>query len=352
MSSSLSALSAVITQQTQPSHYPNAVAFCVDNKYLPYALFVAQQLLDLNEKAYDICVCVPDLSQIPSAFLQKNIRFVEMQVMGLDTLPVGKLSLAAYNRLFLPQLFANDYQYIIYLDADTFINRPFYHDLMTVVAGFNPDFCIAAAPDIMEIVRVVEPKQKFLQKKWHYFNAYFTKNHVYRNSGVLVFHVKNCVQQDITNNILTYAFSHIALLEAHDQSAINQFLLDKIAILPFSYNWQMHKLSYPLTQETQPHIIHFIAENKPWSLDTQYTHDYIAIYQDFLNQYFPTLAKPPITKAQLRSQHPKHTNPLREKISLIGQSIRTTLRKPDYANPATKAHVKQVLSEFPFSSQS
>lgn len=346
--SNSSSLSVVITQQTQPSHYQNAVAFCVDNKYLPYALFVAQQLLDLDEKAYDICLCVPDLTQVPSEFLQKNIRFVEMQVLGLDTLPVGKLSLAAYNRLFLPQLFANDYQYIIYLDADTFINRAFYHDLMPIVANFDPNFCIAAAPDIMEVVRVVEPNQKFLQKKWHYFGAYFAKNHVYRNSGVLVFNVKNCVKNNITNKVLTYASSHIEQLQLHDQSALNQCLLDQLALLPFNYNWQIHKYSHPLTQEKQPYIIHFISDNKPWTLDNEYTHDYIDIYQKFLTTYFPALATPPITKAQLRTQNPKHANPLREKISLIGKSIRTAIRKPDYANPATKAKVSQVLSQPPF----
>lgn len=353
MSNASSSLSAIITQQTQSSSYQNAIAFCVDNKYLPYALFVAQQLLHLNENAYDICVCVPDLTQIPAVFLQKNIRFVEMQVLGLDNLPVGKLSLAAYNRLFLPQLFANDYQYIIYLDADTFINRAFYHDMMQVIAEFNTDFCIAAAPDIVEIVRVIEPNTKTFRSKLPYLNYYQEREHTYRNSGILVFNINNCLNANISNKILNYAFNNIKELLYHDQSALNKSLLGDLALLPFTYNWQLHKLVYHITQEVNPYIIHFIGENKPWSLDNKYTKPYIKYYHEFLTEFFPSIASYPVTKDKQREQSPKYANPIKEAISVFGRNIKSTFKPLDENSVATSEQVNQtrnILQKPPFSS--
>ncbi|WP_227430616.1 glycosyltransferase family 8 protein [Psychrobacter sp. I-STPA6b] len=311
----LSQLNANITEQNRPATHDNALAFCVDNNYLPYALFVAHQFIAHHpDNPCDICICLPDISQIPQHLLSSSIRFVELQIEGMDNLPVGRLSLAAYHRLFLPQLFAEDYDYIIYLDADAYIMRPFYTQIMQLIQSYPEDFSVAAAADVMELKLQITPSRKF-SKVESYVLKYHQHKHLYRNSGVLILNTKNYRQQDVLPRVFGYAFEHINELQCHDQSALNGALLHEIAILPFMFNWQVHSLTYELTDEFKPYIIHFIGNNKPWRLTNRYTQPFQESYQQFIEKNFPKQEFSVYTEYEKRQKQPKYDNSIRELIS-------------------------------------
>lgn len=304
---------AAIRRQTATKNHPNSVAFCVDDNYLPYALFVANQLLKVETFPIDICICLPSIDNIPPAFQNTAIRFVEIDIEGIDNLPTDHLSLAAYYRLFLPELFASDYDHIIYLDADVYIRRPFLHSLFNVIKGFNQDFSVAAAPYMGEVELITFGKLNHT-KIQRYLERYHKLGHLYRNSGVLVFNVTLFNQQDILNKILTTTIQYPDHLESHDQSALNLTLLDKLALLPLSYNWQLNQFSQTIIDDINPHIVHFVNINKPWAIRHDYLTPYIAEYVDFLNLHFPDLNVNPLTYDQKRKENPKYKG-IKEAIS-------------------------------------
>ena len=350
-------VSATISDQIGETKHANTLAFCVDDNYLPFALFAAEQFITLHPNLpCDICICMPDISKVPEKLKNKPIRFIELSISGIDSLPVGRLSLAAYYRLFLPQIFEDTYKYIIYLDADTYIKRPFYNDLLKHVANFKPDFCVAAASDIMELKfrSSFNGKQTKVDKVVDkYVKSYHESDHVYRNSGVLVFNTKNYVEADISSKVFNYAIENADSLQCHDQSALNRVLLSEIELLPFDFNWQINKLTYKFTESIDPYIIHFISNNKPWLTDNKYTSKYQDFYKDFLLANFPEITPEILTMFDQRRKSPKYDNPIREFISREWQRFKSNLSESfmqisGFEKAKDKYNIVHILTDEPF----
>ena len=351
MSFTLTDISVTISKQTGQARNSATLAFCVDENYLPYAIFVAEQFIHLHpDMPCDVCICLPDISIVPEKFINSQIRFIELSIIGIESLPVGRLSLAAYHRLFLPQVFRDTYKYIVYLDADTYINKAFYNDIMSCVDKFPTKFCVAAAADITEL-NFRSPFRKKYKKIDIYVNSYHLLDHIYRNSGILVFNTKNYNDEGTLAKIFTYAINNSKHLQCHDQSALNGALLKDIALLPFDFNWQIHKLTYKITKATNPYIIHFISDNKPWRIDNKFTKGYQDIYKEFLKNNFPDLVLNVLTAYEQRLKTPKYKNPIREFVSMQGQHLRNGLAYT-YSEllrpPKNKYNSRQILIDFPF----
>lgn len=345
-------LFAKIITESKAALFNNAIVFSVDDNYLPYATFVANQIFKLEPNLkLDICICLPDISAVPEKFLNSEIRFIELEITGLEALPVGRLSLSAYHRLFLPEILAADYQYLIYLDADTYILKPFTQDILSVIRSLDNNFAVAAAPDIAELQLKVVDKSKRLKIE-SYVNNYHQYNHTYRNSGVLVFNTKNYLMEDTRNKILDYAFQNISMLRCHDQSALNGALKTEIALLPFRFNWQAHKLTIGLVSEYQPYILHFIGENKPWQLKNYFTENYYRDYLDFFeNEYDRDRVNVEVlTTYERRLKSPKYSNKVRETISREAQKLKQSLATGKYKLSTPELNkVRKTLNTYEFS---
>ena len=343
--------SATVLRKSGQKKKKNTLAFCVDEGYLPYALFVAEQFIACyDELPCDICICLPDMDAVPEKFLKSDIRFIEFSVDGIDSLPVGQLSLASYHRLFLPQMFDGIYEYIIYLDADTFINRPFYDELKNVIETLDKDFCVAAATDISELV-LRSPNGLENRKSDEYFGAYHQLDHIYRNAGVLVFNTDNFNRKQVFNKVFSYVSENVSNLRCHDQSALNGAVLKEIAFLPFSFNWQMHKLTLDILDDANPYIIHFISENKPWSLDNRFTRRYQSYYKDFMMANFPERGVDIISVYQRRNLFPKYSHPVREYVSkniVRVKDLMVRIKSIRMSNNSDKCARRDILINHPF----
>lgn len=313
-------------KETKKSYFDDAIVFSVDTNYLPFAIFVANQIIELEPNlSLDICICTTDIKAVPKKFYDSKIRFVEIEVNGLDNLPCGRLSASAYHRLFLPDLFAEDYRYLIYLDADTFILKPFTEDLISYLNKLDPCFSIAAAADICELQHklVAKSHRKKINK---YLEQYHQCGHIYRNSGVLALNVKSFLKNNTLDRVIQYAFNKAKELRCHDQSAINGALNTEIALLPFTYNWQVHKLTFSLINDYNPYIIHFIGENKPWNTMNTLTREYTSSYDIFFkNNFFAGYNLEILTPYQKRSKNPKYPNIIRETISKQNEKFKNIL---------------------------
>ena len=346
MGSTLANISANISKQTGQAKNSNTLAFCVDENYLPYALFVAEQFIHLHpDMPCDVCICLPDISMVPEKFINSKIRFIELSINGIESLPIGPLSLAAYHRLFLPKIFEDTYKYIIYLDADTYLNKPFFYDLLLHINNLSENFCVAAAADIIEL-KIRSVCDNNIKIKEDYINLYHRYNHIYRNSGMLVFNTKNYNDQNILNKVFTYAVHNIAHLQCHDQSALNGALLSDIALLPFDFNWQIHKLTYQITEAMDPYIIHFISNNKPWHTDNRYTKNYQKFYREFLSVNFPELTRDISTIYDQRRKSPKYNNPVKEFFSREWQNIKSNIS--NLKKTKNEYNIRSILTDTPF----
>lgn len=347
-----SRISARISYQTGKPKNSNTIAFCVDENYLPYALFVAEQFINLHpDLPCDICICLPDISKVPEKFINTHIRFIELSIQGIEFFPVGSLSIATYHRLFLPSIFENTYEYIIYLDADTYINKPFYSDLIYFISNIKNSFCVAAAADELQIS--YSPHFKGKEKSFEsYVSPYHKFDHIYRNAGVIVFDTKNYNEDEILSKVLKYSFKNHDKLTFHDQSALNSTLLSSIALIPFSFNFQVHKYTYNLVNEMNPYIIHFIGAQKPWSIKNIYTESYKDFYINFISKKFPDMVIDISTLSEKRRKTIQHNNPFREFISreryCMKSYLKNTLMKVS-ASRKDKYNIKQVLINPPFS---
>lgn len=312
-------ISAKITGHNKPAVFSNAVCFAVDQNYLPFAIFVANQILEKEtSRDFDVVICLPDLNMAPTLWLDSPIRFCALSTQGVNDFPVDHLSLAAYYRLFLPHAFRHEYQNIIYLDADTYLTRAFLSDFFKKIPT---DLVIAAAPDIANIcldcnLKMSEGHKKHLK---NYLSRYESKNHTYRNSGVLIINTENYIKRNCLERILETSIENLNKLTYHDQTALNMSLLNEMQILSFEYNWQADDRINHLFENFKPALIHFIGLNKPWKSSIGFLGKYSTEYTTFLKENFPDLNNEKISSHDSayknRLKNPKYKNRLREDFS-------------------------------------
>ena len=132
---------------TRAASHRNAIVFCTDENYLPYALFAAEQLRrTVTDIEFDIVICAPDGTTVPDTLAYLNIRLAVIETDGLFNglyLDVRRTE-AVYHRLVLPHVFAGEYERILVLAADIFVVGG---DFASLFKTELQDFAIAAVRD-------------------------------------------------------------------------------------------------------------------------------------------------------------------------------------------------------------
>lgn len=294
---------------TEPKKHDNAIVFAVDEGFLPFAFFAAKKITQLEPKRdFDVVICLPPDANIPSHLLNAGVRFVHWSIKGLDGLPTGRLTLAAYHRIFLPELFYSEYIKILYLDADCYPCRPFFSELLES----NKEAIISMAPDCMEIKRRCTGHVGLDIEKMKNMSNY------YRNSGVAFFDVKKFIDSGLYKDVFSYMEKNFSTLKCHDQSVLNFSLEGRISMLNYEYNWQYVPWVQGVFSSFDQAIIHFVGYTKPWlrgadGASKKYTKE----YTEFLSNYFPDY-KPALSKEsiQWRLENPKYKG-VKESVSVI-----------------------------------
>lgn len=338
-----------IKQSTQPARNKKAVALCVDRAYLPYASFVARQIMEKEKvRHFDIVICLPDTEKIPTS-PDGDIRYCTVDFSAIHGLPVGRLSSATYHKIFLPQIFKDEYEQILYLDADVYVNAPCVSDILD---NHTEGKGLMMTIDISEIER----KSGF---NFHnaYLNRYIALKHQYRNAGVILFNTRRLLEIDYLEQMMEYAKKNRQKLLRHDQTLINTVLHDEIGSLSFLYNYQLIDTTIPLIAEFQPKILHFVGELKPWNTEAGFIGSFHAQYERHMEAYFPTHQLDSKTEFELkyesRKKKRKYKNPIREQMSLsvfVGkEKLKHVLAFFDEESPdnvMNSPKIRQILSRF------
>lgn len=338
-----------IQNSNKPSQNKRAVAFCVDKAYLPYASFVAHQIVEKEpNRDFDIVICVPHTETLP-ANGSSVIRYCAIDYSCMLNLPVGRLSMATYHKIFLPAIFGGEYEQILYLDADVYLNSTCISSLMD---GHKENKGLAMAVDISEIER-----KSGLNSHNNYLNRYVDLNHQYRNAGVILFNTKRLLEIDYLNQLMNYAHKNRQKLLRHDQTLINTVLCNEISSLSFLCNYQLIDTTIPLLEEFQPKILHFVGELKPWNTEFGFIGSFHTEYNNFISTHFPTHQLHSKSEFELkyesRKKKRKYKNPVREQLSLkafVGKEklkgIIAYFSKPWDPEAAERPKIRRILSRF------
>lgn len=233
-----------------------AIYLCCDARFFPYALFLINQIATKNpDRDFDlVLMCSTPLPDHP-LLETHDVRVVQIDTDKLEVqLPVNaRISLASYLRIFGPGIFAQDYDRLLYLDADVFYQRG---DLSQLLRRDMKGFAIAGVRDMPQ-----------MRKPWRVpgdFKVMGLPQAKYFNAGVMLIDVPQWHKDRIEARALELAARVGDRLEYHDQSALNGTVqgqwLEMNPIWNFTYSHQ----SMFFSGMFDVCLYHFVGRRKPF----------------------------------------------------------------------------------------
>ena len=266
--------------------YRKAVVLCVDSSYLPFALFLALQIHQKEpSRDYDICLISDECLQIPPAFEHLKIKlFPPLDDDEYKSFKVTHLARSAYLRMWAPRILEHEYDRIIYLDSDIFL------DAVGLSRLFDIDMqqmSVAAVRDVQQWYRPQRNVKEF-ELAGRPLRPYF-------NSGFLLIDTARYQENQVLERAIEIAEAHPEWICHHDQSLLNLSLDGRWLELSPVWNWQW-PWKYPLfTDWIGPRFLHFIGENKPWNDPEGYCPKRFQMaYSEFFEHYFPLMPPVPV----------------------------------------------------------
>lgn len=229
------------------------------------ALFVAAEAARRAGGAYDVHI-MAEASELDEA----QRRW--MDAHGIQALPDldfprlrkvaiadPRLTPATLIRLVMPQIFAERYDRVLYLDADVEIRgeiAPLFHlDL-----GGAP---LAAVP----LVRPPEDlgRRDRTALETHCDALGMTRPYRYFNSGVMLIDTARWVAEDLGERVLSFVERNPHLWRLPDEDALNAVLDGRIAELSPIWNFRSWERTLPrIGKRIAPVIMHYDGPEKPW----------------------------------------------------------------------------------------
>lgn len=296
----------------------HVICVTIDGNYLPYGLFVLDQIAALHPAPRDFDLCIVTTGPLPDHPLTHDlgVRICTLRSDALSGFPRNThIPVATFMRLHCARALV-DYDRILYLDCDLFIRRGDFEALLNVDMGPHP---VARARDPFQFRhpnRIPKDMKKLGLGAFKYLSA-----------GVQLIDTKRYNELEIGEQALAMGKARPDDLLTLDQSAINAVLQGGFGELPPGWNWLYGFRTIYFTELYDPPILHFAGRRKPWNtLNGEFPERYSAVYRAFFNTHFPELAAamPPFTppsknrKAHLRYLF-NHINGLRTLLPAFDQ---------------------------------
>jgi lipopolysaccharide biosynthesis glycosyltransferase len=141
--------------------------------------------------------------------------FNDLNLMIQKEVNVDHLSLAAYARLFIPNILDESVKKALYLDVDILVND----DLSTLFKLDLESNLIAGVRSIIDLSTSFDQKHLF---------------HI--NSGVIIWNLVECRKFSFVEKSMEYIKSTKSTLKFHDQTVINEICKGRIFELDLKYN--------------------------------------------------------------------------------------------------------------------
>lgn len=266
---------------SRPPRHRRAIVFCCDQNYLAFASHAAAQIASLVEKpAFDICICYGQQAVVlPESLAGLGIRLCHIDVGDVfDGLRLDKgKTHDVYLRIALPTAFAGEYDKILYLDSDIFIQGGDFNALLDIDVAPH---CIASVRDNVQW-RTPNRQNKRNTIKGIVPSAYF-------NAGIMLMDVHAYTEQELMRRCIEFGRARRQDLKRHDQNLYNAVLQNDWAEISPVWNWQYSWSTRLFAVFAYPNIIHFIGPAKPWKDQSgQFEPRFADSFARFIRTHFP-----------------------------------------------------------------
>jgi lipopolysaccharide biosynthesis glycosyltransferase len=186
---------------------------------------------------------------------------------------------ATLARLALGDLLPEQYEHIIYLDGDIYINGDIYPLIAHTV---GEDRILAACDGIWLLDGESSWRWKDTRTYLDHLGVADPKD--YFNAGVLAF--RRSSWKKLSKNALEYYLGSSATCRFHDQSALNAVCIGSREILNPSYNFSSLYANLNVADTCDIRIIHFTGAMKPWFYDgPPWNGRFLNFYREVLERY-------------------------------------------------------------------
>ncbi len=305
----------MLLSASAPARNRRAVILTTDARGTQLAQFVAWRIAKAEPvRDYDICVCT-----LGEALPLAHPGLPEIRACAVDPEPFegvrtgSKWPAETYLKHYLPVLFAQDYDQIVYLDTDV---MPLDTPLSRLFAEAVPGRAVSA------VLAVSNWRQKLAKQTVAYHNSLGLRGQAYCNAGVLVFDVAACISSDLWGRMIAESGNRPQRFRLYDQSLLNSVLQGDWAPLSLRWNWQMYAMPARLAGRARPHLLHFLGNSKPYienpaNLSRPYRKDYEDFFLQVLGQPMPVFA--------FGHRNPKRAWPRRPNLSNVIGFLRARL---------------------------
>lgn len=231
----------------------NAVCFCTDRNMAVPALCVATEAARRARGAYDVHVFAEaaELDAAHRAWMARHgihsppdLSFPRLHTTGATA---GRIPPASLIRLLMPQLLAERYDRLLYIDVDTEIHG----DLAPVFELDLQGNILAAAT-----ARASEPHCRALG---------MTARHRYFNSGVMLIDVARWNAESVGERALQFIERNAAICKLPDEDALNAVVDGRIVVLSLIWNFRADYMRLRRASDlVTPVIRHYDGPHKPW----------------------------------------------------------------------------------------
>jgi lipopolysaccharide biosynthesis glycosyltransferase len=243
----------------------NAVCVCTDRNMVLPAVYVAAEAARRAAGAYDVHVLTEqgELEDVHRRWMEA--RGIQA-IAGLDfsrlreiAFANDRLTAATLIRLVMPEIFADRYERVLYLDADTEIAGD-------IGALFKLDLggaAVAAVP-AARIVELATPAARRNREK-HFRALGMSEPYRYFNSGVILIDIARWLEERIGARALDFVRANAAICKLPDEDALNAVLDGGIADLSPIWNLRSWDMGLPrVARVIAPVIRHYDGPQKPW----------------------------------------------------------------------------------------
>lgn len=263
------------------ARHAKAVYLCADERFYPYALFVIDQIASkLPNRDFDLVILSPEPLPDHPLIATHAVRLVSVDLAGMrDQLHTdSRIPLAAYLRILAPDLFADQYRRLLYLDCDMFYQRG---DLSTLLDLDMKGHAIAAVRDLPQM-----RKPHRVPKDFQILNLPQTR---YFNSGVLLIDVAQWRSEQVAQRAIAFAAEAGEKLTMHDQTALNAVFMGKWLELNPVWNFIFTHQTMYFTAMFDICFYHFAGRRKPFKgnyggIPIRFTQP----YRDFFTRHWPS----------------------------------------------------------------
>lgn len=267
-------------QADRGAAHRSAVVFACDGRYLRFARHAAEQIARLAgpERPFDIAlVSTEEMPDCPKELERDGVRNVRVDIDGLfDGLFLdARRTPAVYARLTLPSIFARDYERILYLDADIFVQGGDFAALLGVDLGGRVLGAVRDNTQWRTPGRRVEEFRRLGLPAAPYFN-----------SGMLLIDVARWNEADMLTRAVAFGRENRARMMRHDQNLLNGLLHGDFAELSPMWNWQYTWSSMLFETLVDAHVVHFIGSGKPWNSTGRLPRRFRAALDAFLQRHY------------------------------------------------------------------